>query len=460
MKHAITVDFGSTFTKVVVTDLSKKTVLLSDKVPSSVGTDATICMNQCFDSAKTVLSDKEFEDALKLASSSAAGGLRMSVVGITPSLSTLAGKSAALGAGAKILANYDGIMTEDKIRELEESKTEIILMCGGYEHGNTSAVLKNAQLLAESDIRVPVIYAGNSDIDKEIRAIMRTYKKQCFIVENMIPRLGELNVAPVQDVIRNLFLERITDMKGFNEAKHFFDNDMMPTPAAVLAAGELLTSGTPAKKGLGPLMIVDVGGATTDVYSFNENKTVDGAKKVGLEAEFGKRTVEGDLGMRETSGSVINEDYFGSAVKEIGIEDAQLKKSLAKRVENISFMPDSELESKIDDTIARCAVHAATRRHAGRVKPSYNKRSCMIQTGKNLTEVSTIIGTGGIIVFNRDPSSILKSAEKTMEDKGMLLPEKIETYIDTEYVLFSAGLLREIDEDAAIEIMLKSIKRC
>ena len=110
------------------------------------------------------------------------------------------------------------------------------------------------------------------------------------------PELGALNVEPTQNVIRNLFLERITDMKGFRNVKRAFDNQFVPTPVAVLTAGELLNKGTDSCQGLGPLMIVDVGGATTDVYSFNENKSYEGAKLVGLAEPFGKRTVEGDLG--------------------------------------------------------------------------------------------------------------------------------------------------------------------
>mgnify|MGYP001103756050 FL=1 len=92
--------------------------------------------------------------------------------------------------------------------------------------------------------------------------------------------------------------------------------------------------------------------------------------------------------------------------------------------------------------------------------PSYNKSCQNIQVGKNLSEVSKVIGTGGILVHNPNPSEILKAVERQSADKGILLPEAIEPYLDTEYVLFAAGLLKEIDEDAAIEIMMKSIRRC
>lgn len=459
MRNVIAVDFGSTFTKVVVIDATDKKILLTEKVPSTVSTDASISLKECFKLAKTVISDEEFDNAVKLASSSAAGGLRMSVVGLTDLLSTLAGKSAALGAGAKIIANYSGLLTEGMVKELEESKTEIILLCGGYEHGNVSTVLKNASTLANSKITVPVIYCGNSDLDKRIRRLMISREKQCFIVENIIPEPGELNIEPTQSVIRNIFLERITDMKGLNAVKKEFQNQLVPTPLAVLSAGELLSKGTDNIKGIGPLLMLDIGGATTDVYSFNLNKNYEGAKSVGFEEPFGKRTVEGDLGMRETSIGVINEDNINSIAEELGITEEQLKNSINKRIQNIDYLPDSEIEKSIDDTIARVAAHVAVRRHAGKLVPSFNKKYKNIQLGKNLTDVPKIIGTGGILVHNYNPSEILKSVEKNSMDAGVLLPEKIEAYLDTEYVLFSAGLLKEIDEDAAIEIMIKSIKK-
>lgn len=458
MKHAITVDFGSTFTKIVVVDLSEKEILLSDKVPSSVGTDASIGLQQCFELARTVISKEEFDTATKLASSSAAGGLRMSVIGLTKSLSTLGGKSAALGAGAKIICNYCGPMTERDIHELENSQTEIVLLCGGYERGNTSMVISNANMLAHSKVNVPIIYSGNSELGKDIRKIMRSHQKQCFTVDNIIPELGELNVEPAQHVIRDLFLDRITEMKGLSSVKNKIDNELVPTPVAVLSAGELLNRGTYKTEGFGPVLIVDIGGATTDIYSFNENKSYEGAKLVGLEEPFSKRTVEGDLGMRESSNGVISDTFIDDVVKELKIPEEQLRESIKNRMNNIDYLPISPLEICIDDAIARLAVNVATRRHAGSVTHSYSRKCQNIQSGKNLSDITKIIGTGGILVHNHDPVSILRSAEKNTGDKLKLVPETFEAYLDTEYVLFAAGLLREIDEDAAIEIMMKSIK--
>ena len=460
MNYVITVDFGSTFTKVVVVNLLEKKIELTGKVPSTVGSDASICLEQCFELAKETIGEDEFKHSKKLASSSAAGGLRMSVIGLTESLSMLAGKSAALGAGAKVINHYNGILTDEMIQELENCKTEIILFCGGYEHGNTSMVLQNAEKLARSSVNVPIIYSGNSDLLPDIRKIMRTYVKKCFTVENIIPSIGVLNTHAVQEVIRTLFLDQIIDMKGFDIVKNEFDNQLVPTPVAVLNAGTLLSKGTKKTKGLGAVLIVDIGGSTTDIYSFNENKRFEGAKMVGLDEPFGKRTVEGDLGMRESSIGVIESGDISHALEHAHVSEEQFRQSIKKRMEDIDYLPTCEKERRIDDAIARSAVHLAARRHAGRVEPSFSQNYLQIQFGKNISEISKVIGTGGILVHNQNAAKIMKEAEKLQEEKGVLLPNRIEPYLDTNYVLFSSGLLREVDEEAAMEIMLTSIQKC
>ena len=457
MKHAVMIDFGSTFTKVVVADVQNRKLLLTDKVPSTVGTDAGRGMEECFRRVRDVLGEQAFDEALKLTSSSAAGGLRMAVIGLTRSLSTLAGKSAALGAGAKIVANYNGGMTEDDGEKLAESDADIVLLSGGYEHGNLQLVLDNARTLARSRIRVPVIYSGNSELGVTVRTLMKAHQKKCFIIDNIIPAIGELNVEPVQEVIRNLFLDRITDMKGFHEVKQYFDNSFIPTPAAVLSAGELLNRGPGGRDGFGSFLLVDVGGATTDVYSFSENKSCRGAKLIGVEEPFAKRTVEGDLGMRESSGGVLNEEVIGRAAAELGCSVSVLQQSVEKRMEHIDYLPDTEEEYDVDDKIASLAVEQAVARHSGVLRPSYNKVTPWVQLGKNLTEIRRIIGTGGVLVHNRDPRSILKAAEGCGRDEKRLVPRELKAYLDADYVFFAAGLLREYDEEAAYELMINSL---
>lgn len=458
MNHAVMIDFGSTFTKVVLVDMKKREVLLSDKFPSTVHTDARVGLNQCFQAVKSRLTEEEFEQALKLSTSSAAGGLRMAVVGLTKSLSITAGRDAVFGAGAKVMGTFHGSLTEQQIRELEGLDLEIILLCGGYENGNVTMVLHNAKMIAESGIHVPVVYSGNRQAAKQVRMLMSSHKKECFIIDNILPNVGVLNIEPSQEIIRHLFMQRITNMKGLADVKESLGDILMPTPAAVLTAGELLSNGTENQEGFGPMMMVDVGGATTDIYSFNVNTGYEGAKMVGVAEPFGKRTVEGDMGMRESSVCLYNEMNAEELAAEAKVSEAQLRAGIDKRITETSFLADSEEEYQIDQTIARNAVRISARRHAGKLEDTYYGNCDQVQRGKNLTDIVTVIGTGGPIINSRHPELILKQVEKkTKKDDYILLPEKVETYIDKEYVFFAAGLLRKYDEEAALEIMKKSI---
>ena len=119
MGYAICVDFGSTYTKVVCIDLKERKIIVTDKFPSTVHEDAEIGLNQCFDVARNAIGKDNSQSALKLATSSAAGGLRMAVVGLTESLSTKAGRNASFSAGAKIVYNGAGMITENELKKIE-----------------------------------------------------------------------------------------------------------------------------------------------------------------------------------------------------------------------------------------------------------------------------------------------------------------------------------------------------
>ena len=458
-KHAIMIDFGSTFTKVVVVDLIRQEIILSDKFPSTVHTDARVGLAQCFDAARACLTEEEFEDAMKLSTSSAAGGLRMAVIGLTRSLSIMAGRETVFGAGAKVMGTFSGLLDEEKIQELEALDLEIILFCGGYENGNVTMVLKNAELLASSRIHVPVVYSGNTAIAKDVRRLMMSHKKECFIIDNILPGVGQINIEPSQEIIRHLFMQRITNMKGLSGVKDALGDILMPTPAAVLAAGELLSQGTETEEGLGDLMMVDVGGATTDIYSFNVNHAYEGSILVGIAEPYGKRTVEGDMGMRESSVCIQKEVGSDKLAELADLSVEAVESGIRTRITTTSYLADSPEEFRLDHSIAEMAVYVSARRHAGKLEYRYSGNCETIQLGKNLTEITTIIGTGGPVVNSPHPEEILRQALKTEKDSMTLLPLSFDTYIDKEYVFFAAGLLREYDPDTALKIMKKSITK-
>lgn len=467
MNTAILIDFGSTFTKAAVADLEAGRIIYTVKTPSTVQTNAREGLTICYDSIRQEIGADRFQCAKKLATSSAAGGLRMVVVGLTETLSNTAGRNAAFGAGAKILKTYAGSLTDSDIQEMEALNVEIILFCGGYEGGNIKIVRHNAEMLLRMSVNtsVPIIYAGNSEFIQELKILFYHKHREVFVVSNIIPQVGVVNSLPAEILIRNIFLERITNMKGLGEVKKVLDSIVMPTPASVLQAGELLSLGCEAEDGFGPLMIVDIGGATTDIHSYCLCMAADGARIIGVEEPYAKRTVEGDLGMRESCGLTIGEAGVAAAAADLTVTEDEIQRFIDRRLKNIEFLPkgslvDCQAELLFDQQLARYACRFAVRRHAGILEAVPSKLFAKLQRGKNISCVTTIIGTGGPIINSDDPRGILSEALKTSKDDKLqiLLPEAARLMLDQDYIFYAAGMLKEINPQAAIKIMKNSIR--
>lgn len=289
----------------------------------------------------------------------------MAVIGLTERLSYVAGRNTAFGAGGKIIASYSGALTPEQIHELELSQAEIILLCGGYERGNRSIVMHNAEMLANSHIFIPVIYAGNSSIARQVRTALVSREKKCLLADNIIPDVGVLNTASAEEAIRDQFMNRIVNMKGIGCVRSELGEVLMPTPAAVLAAGTLLSEGSATQKGLGKLMMVDVGGATTDVYSFNENKPYPGARLMGVSEPYAKRTVEGDMGMRESSICILREVGDKALASGAGVTAGADRAGAFRRASRRrAICPIRRTSSGFDQELAGQAVGVSVRRHA------------------------------------------------------------------------------------------------
>ena len=459
MDYAVLVDFGSTFTKVAAVSLKEQRLLLTEKFPSSVRTDARVALSQCFGAAREAIGEKAFQSARKIASSSAAGGLRMAVIGLTQTLSVKAGRNAAFGAGAKIVLTLNGKITEQDVQQITTTQTEIVLFCGGYEGGNSSIILHNAEMLASSALRVPIVYAGNSSVAQEVRRKLTLSGHECFIVSNVIPQVGLLDVAMAEGVIRDIFMQRIVDAKGLSCVRKELDGLLMPTPAAVLQAGELLARGTPKHQGLGDLIILDIGGATTDVHSFAEHVSYKGAKLSGANEPYKKRTVEGDLGMRESSNSLAHEITIPSLADQLRASQECVCQSVSMRVQDNHFVPDTEDQRDFDLALAKGAARIASRRHAGVIEPMHSVMCKYVQRGKNLSGVRTIIGTGGPILNSSSSSSILEAVlANKVSEVDVLLPETAHFFKDKDYLLYAGGLIASFDKDVAFQILSQSLQ--
>jgi uncharacterized protein (TIGR01319 family) len=449
------IDFGSTFTKLAVVDLDREDILGRYQVPSTVGTDITIGLMQVLQMAKDELGVERGEKSNLLACSSAAGGLRMITVGLVPSLSSEAGVRAALGAGAKVVSSFSYELTLSDVLEIDRISPDIILLIGGTDGGNKQVILHNAESLLSLHCGAPIIVAGNRGAKDEIKSIFSGSEKLLVFADNVMPQIGTLEVDSCREAIRQIFIKHIIKAKGIDKATEIVDATIIPTPSAVLRAAQLLAEGTEKEKGFGELMVVDVGGATTDVYSIaSGTPTHSGAMTRGLPEPYAKRTVEGDLGVRHNIDSLLEMGKLGGYFNDNHFSE------IRNRFSNPSKLPESGLEFELDSALAGVAVDIAGGRHCGKIKIVMGPLGELaIQEGKDLSNIKCVIGTGGPIVFSRDRSAVLKRILFNANYPYMLRPRDAVLSVDSAYGLYAMGLLSQQEPDKALRIMKKIVTR-
>ncbi|AZR73398.1 MutL protein [Anoxybacter fermentans] len=464
MKTALLMDIGSTYTKVRFFDLECLELVASTRAHTTVETDVTIGINKALSQLKEQGVDWE-KATYRLACSSAAGGLKMVAIGLVPELTAEAAKRAALGAGAKVLKVFSYELSDREMAEIQSLEPDLILLAGGTDGGNKKVILHNAKVLAHSSLDVPIVAAGNKSVAHEVEEILAKANKDVRVTENVMPELDKLNIEPARETIRQVFLERIIEAKGLEKAQEYVENLMMPTPAAVLAAAQLMADGTDDEEGLGELMVVDVGGATTDVHSLAKGDPAkSGVNLRGLPEPYAKRTVEGDLGMRYSAQAlldVVGVKLLKEALKEMGFElsSDEIKEKVYRLSKDVEYLPQTEVDKALDTVIGWAAVKFAVKRHVGRVEVIYTPfGSSYLQYGKDLTPLKIVIGTGGVIVNHPEPGKILKGAIFDDNDPTLLAPQNPQFWIDKQYILSAVGLLAERDPSAALKIAKKYIK--
>lgn len=458
--HALFIDFGSTFTKIVLVDLAAEEVLGRVQSPSTVETDITIGLKRGLEAIGGMLGGPPVYHH-KLATSSAAGGLRMVAIGLIPDLTVEAAKRAVLGAGAKVVGVYAYQLTEDEIRELEKAAPDIILLAGGTDGGDRENVIRNAEALSGSEVKAPIIYAGNKAASDEVRKILTAGHKEVVVTENVMPEIGVLKVEQVRLIIRELFIKRIIDAKGLKNAEQFIDSILMPTPTAVLNAAKLLAEGTPNEPGLGELVVVDIGGATTDIHSIGLGAPTEaGVIQKGLPEPYVKRTVEGDLGMRYNAANIVlavGKEKFCQQMLGIVVDLDQAVEKLNRKPDSL---PGPGEEQALDVELARTAARLAMERHAGVIEAAYGPLGqFLIQYGKDLRGIKTVIGTGGPLIFGPDPEAVLKETLYSAANPFSLKPKEPTFYLDEKYLLYAIGLIAEIYPDKALRIAKKYLRK-
>lgn len=460
MPYYLLIDFGSTYTKLTAVDADREEIAASAKAVTTVETNIMDGYSRAMAQIEEKIG-RQAQFIRKLACSSAAGGLKMAAIGLVPDLTAEAAKRAALGAGARVIKTFSFNLSSDEIREMEEIDPDIILLAGGTDGGNKDTILFNARSLAGSALRKPVIVAGNKSARDEIRAIFDEAGIEYYVTDNVMPRLNALNVDPARESIRQVFMSRIVQAKGMGDAQDLISGILMPTPQAVLKAAEVLAKGSDREEGIGDLIVVDIGGATTDIHSLcSGDPTRPGVTFRGLEEPFAKRTVEGDLGMRYSAQSLFEASSTREIKQHLIFKEQDAEAECLRRSRDIEMVPQTPEEKDFDAAMAKIAADHSMSRHAGSVEAVYSPMGIMYtQEGKDLLEVSHLIGTGGVLIYADEPAAILEAACHRADEINSLKPAHPEFLLDKSYMLSAMGLLAEEDPDMAVRIMKKYLVR-
>ncbi len=370
-----------------------------------------------------------------LAVSSAAGGLRMTVHGLTRDMTLKAAREASLGAGAVVVYTTAGTITEEDASRIQAHAPKLILLAGGVDYGERDIIVKNARMLASmGGAGIPVIYAGNVATSDEVTRIFTDAGMEVFVTENVYPGIDDLNVGPTRAIIQEVFARHIVTAPGMGRVKEMAGGPVIPTPGAVLAAAEILYGK------IGDLVVVDVGGATTDVHSVTEGSEKLAALTVSPEP-LAKRTVEGDLGVYINARHIIEQSHGAVGA-----------------MQEVSPLPNNEPERERTVVLTRWAVDLSIWRHAGAVKVSYGAygKSEVVE-GRDLTRVKYIIGTGGALARLPGGAEILKTIRRDPHKRKLLPPTEAQALIDTDYIMASAGIMGQRHPDAAAFLLMASV---
>ena len=457
MKAVLLIDFGSTYTKVTAVDVDAEQVLGTAQSFTTIQTDINDGLNNALALLREKIGAVEFAETY--ACSSAAGGLRMVTSGLVPELTGEAAKLASLGAGAKVVGIYAFQLTEDDLEEIAAAKPDIFLLVGGTDGGNTECILHNAKMLATMKPSFPIVIAGNRTAARECARLLEGC--ETYICPNVMPKFGVLKIEETQKQIRQIFLNRIVQAKGLSTAAELLDDIMMPTPSAVLQAMELLAQGCEGESGIGELVAVDVGGATTDIYSIADGmpEHMNTVFK-GLPEPFAKRTVEGDIGMRYSIQGIVDAAGIDRISQLSGLTSARAQQLVDDLKVNTDKVPngDEELE-KLDFALASMAIEEAVRRHAGTIEETYTMMGqTYVQEGKNLTKVRQIVVTGGSLIHTRRTEQIAAYALYSPTQPTSLRPRQADVWVDRKYIMAAMGLLSTHYPQTALRIMKKELE--
>lgn len=409
--------------------------------------DVNIGLKEAIDDLCKSLKTESIEYGELIATSSAAGGLRMTVHGLVYDMTVRAAKEAALGAGANIKFITAGKLRKSDLRKIKEINPNIILIAGGVDYGERETALHNSELIAELGLGIPVIYAGNIENQEDVKDIFEESGDELYLVENVYPKIDELNIEPTRRVIQDVFERHIIHAPGMEHIRELVTGNIMPTPGAVMEASQLLYNE------IGDLVTIDVGGATTDVHSVTEDS--EEIARIILSPEpKAKRTVEGDLGVYVNMRNIVSMVGEEALMKELDLDEPALQ----NLIEHHKPIPVSELEKRFVEVLTEHATITAMKRHGGRLKHLYGPSGKKtIAEGKDLTGVKYIVGTGGALTRLPGRLQILKNIPHSNNGTDLLPNAEAEILIDNHYIMASLGVMSKKYPEIALDLMLKSM---
>ncbi|HTI25540.1 MAG TPA: glutamate mutase L, partial [Kutzneria sp.] len=308
---------------------------------------------------------------------------------------------------------------------LRATRPDLVLLAGGTDGGDRSVLLHNAKRIAANRLKSPIVLAGNADARAEAEALLRETGRTVVATDNVLPDVGELAPGPARAAIRELFLRHVIGGKGLSKGNTFRNLVKAVTPDAVLGGVSRLAAILAAREA-GAVLVVDVGGATTDVYS--AVSTVDDnamQRTVALPAD--RRTVEGDLGMRWSAPGIVSE----AKVERLGAPE-DLEHEAEKRSTTVDWIPDDDHGRDVDATLAGLAAVLAVRRHLRLVDGQLGPKGAGL-----------LVLSGG--VFRHATPQRLQDIEDRLRADPVLRPvlRNAAITVDRRYVLAPAGLLAD-----------------
>ena len=390
-----------------------------------------------------------------ISTSSAGGGLQMMVTGVVQNMTGESAQRAALGAGAiviDVLASNDGRLPHEKIERIRSMRPDMILMSGGTDGGAVTHVAEMAEYIAAAEPRprfgvtykLPLIYAGNTDAQPQVRRILGE-KTALEVTENIRPVLERENLAPARNKIHDLFLEHVMQQApGYKKLIEMTGAPIMPTPAAVGLIMETI-----ARREHLNLIGVDIGGATTDVFS-----VFDGVFN---------RTVSANLGMSYSISNVLAETGLANIMRWVPftIDEQTLRNRIKNKMIRPTTIPQTLDELQIEHAISREALRLALIHHkslATGLKGIQQERTIsdvfeQQTSGRTLIDMlklNLIVGSGGILSHApRRIQSMLMMVD-AYEPLGCTMLS-----VDSIFMMPHLGVLSTINEQAATDVFVR-----